>query len=144
MTAVCFKKLVPEAKLPTRATPESAGLDLYAVRISALQPGERCLVSTGLAASMPPGTEGQIRPRSGLALKSGVTVLNAPGTIDSDFRGEIKVLLINHGDDDFWVLPGERIAQLVIASCLNSVDIIEVESLDETERGSGGFGSTGV
>ncbi len=101
------------------------------------------MIPTGLALALPAGTEGQVRPRSGLAAKHGVTVLNAPGTIDSDYRGELSVLLINHGDAPFTVSRGMRIAQLVIANTLR-VDLREVKNLDETARGSGGFGSTGT
>lgn len=107
-----------------------------------LEPGKRLLIPTGLAIQIPPGYEGQIRPRSGLALEHGVTVLNAPGTLDSDYRGEVGVLLINHGQDDFWIKHGDRIAQLVIAK-VERIDVLEVTELDETERGAGGFGSTG-
>lgn len=107
-----------------------------------LEPGKRLLIPTGLAIQIPSGYEGQIRPRSGLALEHGVAVLNAPGTLDSDYRGEVGVLLINHGQDDFWIKNGDRIAQLVIAK-VERTDVLEVTELDETERGAGGFGSTG-
>ena len=130
--------------LPEYATPQSAGMDLRA-NIDApivLKPLERVLVPTGLHIALPEGYEAQIRPRSGLALKHGITVLNTPGTIDSDFRNEIGVILINLSNDDFVINPGERIAQMVIARHEHS-EFIEVEILDETER-KGGFGHTGL
>jgi dUTP pyrophosphatase len=132
--------------LPAHATPHSAGLDLRAAVPEdaplTLQPGQFALVPTGLTVALPPGTEGQVRPRSGLAAKHGVTVLNSPGTIDADFRGECKVLLINHGAAPFVIERGERIAQLVVARYV-PVRFEPVDSLDDTERGAGGFGSTG-
>ncbi len=131
--------------LPTYATEHSAGMDLSAALEEAIElfPGERMLIPTGLSMAMPDGFEAQIRPRSGLAIKHGVTVLNTPGTIDADYRGEIKVCLINHGQEPFVIERGMRIAQMVIARHAN-VKWIKVASLDETERGSGGFGSTGT
>ena len=131
--------------LPQYATPLSAGMDLRA-NIDApvtLRPLERCLIPTGLFMALPPGYEAQVRPRSGLALKHGITVLNSPGTIDSDYRGELMVLLINLSQDPFTVNDGERIAQLVIARHEQAV-LTAVEVLDETERGTGGYGHTGV
>ena len=131
--------------LPAYATAQSAGMDLRA-NISepvVLRPMERKLISTGLFIALPPGYEAQVRPRSGLALKRGITVLNAPGTIDADYRGEVGVLLINLSAEDFVVNDGERIAQMVIARHENG-EFIEVEALDETERGAGGYGHTGV
>jgi dUTP pyrophosphatase len=107
-----------------------------------LLPRERALVPTGIALAIPAGYEGQVRPRSGLAIKHGVTCLNAPGTIDSDYRGEVKVVLVNHGREPFVIRHGERIAQLVIAP-VTPVDFAEAQKLDPTERGGGGFGSTG-
>jgi dUTP pyrophosphatase len=104
--------------------------------------GQRTLVPTGLMIAVPPGHEAQVRPRSGLALKHGVTVLNAPGTVDADYRGEVSVLLINHGDEPFTIRRGERIAQLVIAA-VTQANLVEVAALSSTDRGSGGFGSTG-
>jgi len=139
---VKFKKLHPEASLPTRGTAQSAGMDLRSNIAVTIYPGEAELVKTGIAMSLPPGFEGQVRPRSGLALRHRITVLNSPGTIDSDFRGEVGVILINHGDTPFGVLPGDRIAQLVIAEVCDPF-VVEVDTLDETERGTGGFGSTG-
>ena len=131
--------------LPAYATPHAAGLDLLAAVESplTLTPGSRELVPTGLSIALPPGTEAQIRPRSGLAFKHGITVLNAPGTIDADYRGEVKVLLANLGQDDFVISRGMRIAQMIVAPYLR-VDWQERASLEETERGEGGFGSTGV
>ncbi len=131
--------------LPAYATEHSAGLDLLAAVGDplTLTPGDRALVPTGLTIALPAGTEAQIRPRSGLALNHGITVLNAPGTIDADYRGEIKVLLANLGEDDFAILRGMRIAQMVIAPYLR-VDWQEQDTLEATERGEGGFGSTGV
>ena len=125
--------------LPEYATPQSAGMDLRA-NIDAqivLKPMQRMLIPTGLYMALPPGCEAQVRPRSGLALKHGITVLNTPGTIDADYRGEVKVLLVNFSDTEFVVNDGERIAQMVIAKHENA-DFIEVEELDETERGAGG------
>lgn len=131
--------------LPAYATPQSAGMDLRANidESIALHPMERRLVPTGLFMALPAGFEAQIRPRSGLALKHGITVLNTPGTIDADYRGEIMVLLINFSQTDFVINDGERIAQMVIAKHENA-EFIEVETLDETERGAGGYGHTGV
>ena len=131
--------------LPEYATPMSAGLDLRA-NLDAplkLQPMQRCLVPTGLRIALPQGYEAQVRPRSGLALKRGITVLNAPGTIDADYRGEIGVILINLSQDSFVINDGERIAQLVIAA-YEQAEFEAVESLDQTERGEGGFGSSGM
>ena len=131
--------------LPAYATPQSAGMDLRANIESpiTLRPLERRLVPTGLYMALPEGYEAQIRPRSGLALKKGITVLNSPGTIDADYRGEIMVLLINFSQEDFVINDGERIAQMVIAKH-EQCEFVEVESLDETERGEGGYGHTGV
>lgn len=131
--------------LPAYATPESAGMDLLAAveHDTVLAPLQRILVPTGIAMALPPGFEAQIRPRSGLALKSGITVLNSPGTIDADYRGEIKVLLINLSDKSFVIERGARIAQMVIAP-VSRAFLEEAASLDETARASGGFGSTGT
>ncbi|MBI1326870.1 MAG: dUTP diphosphatase [Alphaproteobacteria bacterium] len=141
-------QVLPHAKdlpLPAYATAQSAGVDLYAAieEPVIVKQGERAMVPTGLAIALPAGYEAQVRPRSGLAAKNGVTVLNSPGTIDADYRGEIKVILINHGPEEFLIVRGSRIAQMVIAK----YEILEwktVETLDETSRGSGGFGSTGT
>lgn len=128
--------------LPAYATEGSAGLDLRAAASLTLKPGLRALVPTGLAIALPAGFEAQVRPRSGLAVKHGVTVLNAPGTIDADYRGEIQVPLINHGQTDFVIARGDRIAQMVIAR-VEQVDLVEVTALDGTARGGNGFGSSG-
>lgn len=139
--------LLPHAAdipLPEYATAHSAGIDLRAAITEAitLTPGERRLIPTGIAIALPPGFEAQVRPRSGLALKHGIGMVNAPGTIDADYRGEVGVLLINHGQQDFLISRGDRIAQLVIASYTRATWVQQV-SLDETERGTGGFGHTG-
>ena len=130
--------------LPTYATELSAGMDLRASLDApvTLGPLQRALVPTGLYIALPPGFEAQVRPRSGLAAKHGITVLNTPGTIDADYRGEIKVILVNLSDTPFDIVPGERIAQMVIARH-ERVEWKETDSLDETARGAGGFGSTG-
>lgn len=132
--------------LPAYQTVHAAGLDLLAAvpeeKPLVLAPGTYALVPTGLTIALPPGHEAQVRPRSGLAAKHGVTVLNSPGTIDADYRGEISVLLINHGAEPFTILRGERIAQMVIAPVVQA-ELVAATSLSETERGSGGFGSTG-
>lgn len=131
--------------LPAYATAQSAGMDLVAAIESelVLAPGKRAIVPSGLAIALPAGFEAQVRPRSGLAAKNGVTVLNSPGTIDADYRGEVGVILINHGDADFTITRGMRIAQMVIAPVTQAV-WQEAVSLDETARGAGGFGSTGT
>lgn len=131
--------------VPAYATPQSAGVDLRAdIETSiVLKPLERAMVPTGLYMAIPAGYEGQVRPRSGLAAKKGVTVLNTPGTIDADYRGEIRVILVNLSNQDFEIVPGERIAQMVFARH-EVAEFIEVEELDATERGAGGFGSTGT
>jgi len=130
--------------LPSYATEQSAGLDLYAFIENqiTLKPLERMLVATGLSIELPEGYEAQIRPRSGLAYKHGITVLNSPGTIDADYRGEIKVLLINLSNDNFLINNGDRIAQMVIAKH-ESVSLIDVQNINITDRADGGFGSTG-
>ena len=129
---------------PAYATPQSAGVDLKAnlEESVTLQPLQRTLVPTGLFMALPAGYEAQVRPRSGLAAKHGITVLNTPGTIDADYRGEIKVILVNLSNEPFEIVPGERIAQMVIARH-EQVEWEEVDQLDATERGAGGFGSTG-
>ncbi|MCE9648218.1 MAG: dUTP diphosphatase [Parvibaculum sp.] len=133
--------------LPRYETEGAAGMDLLAAVPEAepmvIAPGARALVPTGLAIALPLGFEAQVRPRSGLAAKNGVTVLNSPGTIDCDYRGEVKVILINHGPDAFTITRGTRIAQMVV-SPVTRAEFAEVASLDETERGAGGFGSTGT
>ena len=131
--------------LPAYATEMSAGMDLRAnlEEPVTMQPMERKLIHTGIYIALPVGHEAQIRPRSGLALKHGVTVLNTPGTVDADYRGEVKVLLVNLSDVPFVVNDGERIAQMIVAK-YEQVEFVEVEQLDETERGAGGYGHTGV
>ena len=131
--------------LPQYATPQSAGMDLRANIDNpvTLRPMERRLIPTGLYIALPPGYDAQVRPRSGLALKHGVTVLNTPGTIDADYRGEVMVLLVNLSDTDFVVADGERVAQMVVARHEQG-EWVEVEELDTTERGAGGYGHTGV
>lgn len=131
--------------LPSPGSPGSAGLDLRAAVAEdlVLPPGGRALVPTGLILEIPPGWEGQVRPRSGLALRHGIGVINAPGTIDSDYRGEVGVILINLGDQPFRLQRGDRIAQLVLAP-VERVEWEEAESLEDSQRGPGGFGSTGV
>ena len=140
---VSFKKIHPDASLPAYAHPGDAGMDVRSVEDVELAPGARALVHTGLVMLLPPGWEAQVRPRSGLALKHGVTVLNTPGTIDAGYRGEVGVILANLGDAVFPVRKGDRIAQIVVAP-VTTADIEEAEVVDETDRGSGGFGSTGV
>jgi dUTP pyrophosphatase len=133
--------------IPARETQGAAGFDLIAAVEEgsplALSPGERCLVPTGLILQLPPGYEGQVRPRSGLAFRHGVTILNAPGTIDSDYRGEVQVLLINLGRENFTITRGMRIAQLIVAE-VPEADLYETDVISETIRGAGGFGSTGT
>lgn len=136
-------KIDPDAILPSKAHPTDAGYDLYAVQTLTIQPGESALVGTGIAMALPTATEAQVRPRSGIALKHQVTVLNAPGTIDADYRGEVKVILINHGRAPFQIEKGMKIAQMVIAPVL-ATQLSEASSLDDTQRGEGGFGSSGM
>ena len=128
--------------LPSYATAGAAGLDLRSAEALTLKPNARALVATGIAIALPENFEAQVRPRSGLAVKHGVTVLNSPGTIDCDYRGEIKVPLINHGAEDFVIARGDRIAQMIIAPVIQ-VQLHEVASLNETNRAAGGFGSSG-
>lgn len=144
---VRIKRVLPEGPSvppPRYMTDRSSGMDLYAALHEevALNPGERRLIPTGIAISVPEGYEAQIRPRSGLALKEGVTLVNTPGTIDADYRGEVGIILINHGEKPFRVKPGDRIAQMVIAPVARA-ELEWVESLDETTRSEGGFGHTG-
>ncbi len=143
MTQVRITRLGQNVALPAYETAGAAGMDLRAAEDAVLKPGARLLMPTGIAMALPQGFEAQVRPRSGLAVKHGVTVLNAPGTIDSDYRGEIKVPLINHGAEDFVIARGDRIAQMVIAA-VTQATWLEVDSLDETARGAGGFGSSGT
>jgi dUTP pyrophosphatase len=141
---VAVKILRPGAVIPGYMTDHAAGMDLHAALDAALQlqPGQRVLIPTGLALALPPGYEGQVRPRSGLALKHGLTLVNSPGTIDADYRGEVGVIMINHGQETVSIAPGERIAQLVVAA-VNRVEFELIEQLPETERNAGGFGHTG-
>lgn len=136
-------KLNPSAIIPCYAHPEDAGLDLFSVDQTTIPPGETKLVKTGIAIALPPGTEAQIRSRSGLALKHAIAVLNSPGTIDAGYRGEIGVILINHGKNIFQVMPGMKIAQMVIASIIQA-KLTVVTELNQTTRGYDGFGSTGL
>lgn len=149
---VCFKRLDPNATLPAYQSAGAAGLDLSACLPQSnpteqptltIEPGRIAVVPCGFAMAIPRGHEGQVRPRSGLATKHGLTLPNAPGTIDSDYRGEVKVPLINLGQQPYTITQGQRIAQLVIAPVTQSV-VVEVSELDDTARGTGGFGSTGV
>lgn len=142
--AVQLKRLPGGADLPVPAyaTSGAAGMDIVSAEAVTLAPGARHAVATGFAMAISAGYEIQVRPRSGLAMKHGISVPNSPGTVDADYRGEVKVILINHGDADFVIQRGDRIAQLVIAPVIKAA-FIEVTELDETVRGSGGFGSTG-
>lgn len=147
MKKVLFKKLphATDLKLPSYESSHAAGMDIRAALKEplVLESGKRALVPTGLQMALPDGYEAQIRPRSGLAYRNGITMLNTPGTIDADYRGELKVLAINHGDEAFTIRHGDRIAQMVIAP-VQQMFVEEVQELPGTERGTGGFGSTGV
>ena len=136
------KRLTPTAQLPVRSSAHASCFDLHADQDGTIAPGERGLVKTGLAVAVPPGYEVQVRSRSGLALKHGIAVLNSPGTVDADYRGEVGVILINHGREPFVYKRGERIAQLGV-SAVELCPAVAVEVLEETARGAGGFGSTG-
>ena len=138
-----FKKLHPDAVIPSYAHPGDAGADLVAIGAHTLEPLQRLAIPTGLAVEIPLGYEIQVRPKSSLALKYGITLLNAPGTVDAGYRGEIRVILINLGQATFDISPGQRIAQIVIAPVLQAEFSI-VESLGDSQRGDGGFGSTGT
>lgn len=137
-----FKRIHPDAVLPAYAHPSDAGMDVRSVEDLTIPVGRHALVHTGLAAILPPGYEIQVRPRSGLALKAGVTVLNSPGTIDAGYRGEIGVILVNFGTADFAISKGDRIAQFVVAPVMQPT-VVEADVVDATDRGAGGFGSTG-
>ncbi len=139
---VRIKVLNPDAIIPKYQTSEAAGFDLHSVEEKVIKAGKRDVVKTGLALALPKGYELQVRPRSGLALKNGITLPNSPGTIDSDYRGELMVIILNTGDEDFAIKKGDRIAQAVIKEILQA-DFAVVDELDSTERGAGGFGSTG-
>ena len=138
-----IKRIHDEAKLPKQARDGDAGMDLFSIEETVLQPGERALIKTGIQIQLPKGTEAQVRPRSGLALKNGITVLNSPGTIDAGYRGEVGVILINHGSEPFQVEKHMRIAQMVV-QYVPQVVLEEVDTLDESERGDKGFGSSGT
>tara|TARA_B100001121_G_scaffold266276_1_gene248790 strand:- start:1462 stop:1902 length:441 start_codon:yes stop_codon:yes gene_type:complete len=145
MTEILIKRLSKTVSLPKYETDGSSGIDL-AANVSEnikIKPGQTEIIPTGLAISIPKNFEIQIRPRSGLAAKNQITVLNTPGTIDADYRGEIKVILINHGNKSFTIEKGLRVAQMVVCPIIKA-NLKEVETLDETHRGSGGFGSTGI
>ncbi|MBD3248831.1 dUTP diphosphatase [Candidatus Woesearchaeota archaeon] len=133
----------PDVKIPSYATPGDAGLDLYSAEEHVLKPGERKLISTGVRIAVPLGYEAQVRPKSGLAVKHGISVVNTPGTIDAGYRGVVGVIAINHGQEEFKVEKNAKIAQMVINK-IEQAELEEVSSLDETERGEGGFGSTGT
>ncbi|MGY5865098.1 MAG: dUTP diphosphatase [Candidatus Thorarchaeota archaeon] len=140
---VRVKRLSPDARIPKAAKAGDVAFDLYSTIDYELRPGERFAIPTGIAVEIPPGFEGQVRPRSGLALKEGVTVLNAPGTVDSGYRGEVKTIMINHNEESFKITKGMRISQLAIRP-VPEVEFIEVDELSDTDRGEGGFGSTGA
>jgi dUTP pyrophosphatase len=137
-----IKKLHPDAIAPSYSHPGDAGLDLFSVEETSIEPGASKLVKTGISIELPPGTEGQVRPRSGLALKHQITLLNSPGTIDEGYRGEVGVIAINHGKETFAVTKGMKIAQLLVKPVIR-VEVQEAEDLSDTARGAGGFGSTG-
>lgn len=138
------QRIHPRAVLPAYQHASDAGMDLVSVEPLTIAVGARALVPTGLVLELPPDYEAQVRPRSGLALKKGVTVLNTPGTIDAGYRGEVGVILINFGTEPFEIKPGDRIAQLVLSPVTRAHEIVEVESVAASDRGTGGFGSTGV
>ena len=140
---VKFRRIDQFAELPTYAHPGDAGMDIRSIEELTIAPGARALVHTGLVMMLPPGYEAQVRPRSGLALKNGVTVLNTPGTIDEGYRGEVGVILANFGSEPFKVEKGAKIAQMVIAPCTRA-EIVETDEVDDTVRGTGGFGSSGL
>lgn len=142
MPIVKFKQLTPQAIIPSYAHPGDAGADLAAIGTHTLEPLKHLAIPTGLAVELPQGYEMQVRPKSSLALKHGVTVLNTPGTVDAGYRGEIRVILINLGQSAFEIIPGQRIAQIVIAPVIQA-EFTVVDSLGESQRGEGGFGSTG-
>ena len=145
MIQIKVKKLHPKAVIPGYMTAHAAGMDLCTVVDApvVLAPGERTLLPTGLAMEIPPGFEGQVRPRSGLALKKGIALVNSPGTIDADYRGEIGIIIINHGSEPVEFLPGDRVAQLIIAP-VTKATLVEAGELNDSVRSSGGFGHTGV
>ncbi len=136
-------RLADNAKLPRYEHDDDSGMDLYAIASHTISPGETAPIPIGIAIELPPNTEAQVRPRSGLALNHSITVLNTPGTVDAGYRGEIRIILINHGKQAFEVLPGMKIAQMVIAPVIH-VELEEVSTLSESVRAEGGFGSTGL
>ena len=140
---VKIKLLNENAKIPVKSTEHSAGFDLFSAEDTILKKREFKLISTGITIEMPQDIEAQVRPRSGLAVKHGVTVLNSPGTIDADYRGEVKIILINHSENDFLIKIGDRLAQMVFSKVID-ITFENVDTLGETKRGIGGFGSTGI
>ncbi len=140
---VSIQRIHEKAKIPSYANADDAGVDLYSVKDIILNPGERVLVPIGIKIAIPKGYEGHVRPKSGLALKHGISIVNTPGTIDAGYRGEIGVIVINHGSEPYTIESGKKIAQMVFNK-VEQADFVEVESLDETSRGEGGFGSTGL
>jgi len=140
---VSIKKINESAIIPSYAHEDDAGVDLYSTEDYVLNPGQIVLVSTGIRIAIPLGYEGQTRPKSGLALKHGITICNSPGTIDSGYRGEVRVIVINHGNEEFKIIKGMKIAQMIFNK-VEKVEFEEVEELDDTKRGEGGFGSTGL
>lgn len=140
---LAIRRIDAAAQLPTYAHPGDSGMDVRSIETVTLRPGDRALVRTGLVFQLPPDAEAQVRPRSGLALRHGVTVLNAPGTIDAGYRGEVGVILVNLGAEPFTVEKGMKVAQVVVASVVRA-EVVEVAETDTTERGADGFGSTGV
>ena len=143
MATLKVKRIHEKAILPVRNNANDAGLDLFSVETTVIEPGERQPIKTGIVIELPPGTEGQVRPRSGLAAKHGLTVLNTPGTIDEGYRGEIIAIIINHGHEPFVVEAGMKIAQLVVAPVIYA-EVAEAEELSDTSRGDKGFGSSGI
>lgn len=143
MIKVKIKKIKKNAVIPQYAKKGDAGVDLCSTEDYVLKPGERTLVSTGIKISVPEGYEAQVRPRSGLAIKNGISICNTPGTIDSGYRGEVGVIVINHGQEEFEIKKGARIAQMILNK-VETAEFEEVDELDETERGEGGFGHTGT
>ncbi len=142
MIKVKIKKIKDNATIPKYAHQGDAGVDLYSTEDYTLKPGERALVSTGIKIALPEGYEAQVRPKSGLAVKHGISVVNSPGTVDSGYRGEVCCIMINHGNEEFKIESGKKIAQMVFNK-VEAAEFEEVEELDETTRGEGGFGSTG-
>jgi dUTP pyrophosphatase len=138
-----IQRVVEDVKLPNYAHPGDAGMDLFAAEEYILKPGERTLVNTGIKIALPVGYEAQVRPKSGLALKHGISIVNTPGTVDAGYRGLVGVIAINHGTEDFKIEKNQKIAQMIINK-VETADIEEVKELDDTSRGEGGFGSTGL